>query len=60
MRVLGVVKAWTAYAIASDHLFRHRVNFDETVIALAQTAKEMNSEYKEQSEAGIALSVTLC
>jgi L-serine dehydratase len=36
------------------------VNFDETVIALAQTAKEMNSKYKETSEAGLALSVVLC
>ena len=57
----GAVKAWTAYAIASNEIAsRHRVNFDETVIALAQTAKEMNSKYKETSEAGLALSVTLC
>ena len=39
---------------------RHRVNFDECVQALAQTAKEMNSKYKETSEAGLALSVVLC
>jgi L-serine dehydratase len=57
----GAVKAWTAYAIASNEIAsRHRVNFDETVIALAQTAKDMNSKYKETSEAGLALSVTLC
>jgi len=57
----GAVKAWTAYAIASNEIAsRHRVNFDETVIALAQTAKEMNSKYKETSEAGLALSVVLC
>src|SRR6185503_15947539 len=57
----GAVKAWTAYAIASNEIAsRHRVNFDETVMALAQTAKEMNSKYKETSEAGLALSVTLC
>ena len=31
---------------------RHRVDFDATVMALAQTAKEMNSKYKETSEAG--------
>jgi L-serine dehydratase len=57
----GAVKAWTAYAIASNEIAsRHRINFDETVMALAQTAKEMNSKYKETSEAGLALSVTLC
>lgn len=57
----GAVKAWTAYMIASNEIAsRHRVNFDETVIALAETAKDMNSKYKETSEAGLAQSVTLC
>ena len=57
----GAVKAWTAYAIASNEIAsRHRISFDETVLALAQTAKEMNSKYKETSEAGLALSVVLC
>src|ERR1041384_738557 len=57
----GAVKAWTAFAIASNEIeSRHRVNFDETVAALAQTAKDMNSKYKETSEAGLAQSVTLC
>ena len=39
---------------------RHRVDLDATITALAQTAKDMNSKYKETSEAGLALSVTLC
>jgi L-serine dehydratase len=57
----GAIKAWTAYAIASNEIAsRHRVDFDATVIALAQTAKDMNSKYKETSEAGLALSVVLC
>src|SRR4030095_9864494 len=57
----GAVKAWTAYAIASNEIAsRHRVDFDECVLALAQTAREMNSKYKETSEAGLAQSVTLC
>ena len=57
----GAVKAWTAFAIASNEIAsRHRVNFDATVMALAETAKDMNSKYKETSEAGLALSVTLC
>jgi L-serine dehydratase len=57
----GAVKAWTAYAIASNEIeTRHRVSFDQCVLALAQTAKDMNSKYKETSEAGLALSVVLC
>ena len=57
----GAVKAWTAYAIASNEIAsRHRIDFDATVQALAQTAKDMNSKYKETSEAGLALSVVLC
>ena len=57
----GAVKAWTAYAIASNEIAsRHRVDFDATVAALAETAKDMNSKYKETSEAGLAMSVVLC
>jgi L-serine dehydratase len=57
----GAVKAWTAWAIASNEIASsHRVGLDETITAMAQTAKEMNSKYKETSEAGLALSVTLC
>jgi L-serine dehydratase len=57
----GAVKAWTAYAIASNEIAsRHRIDFDATVTALAQTAKDMNSKYKETSEAGLAQSVVLC
>ncbi|HEY3039159.1 MAG TPA: L-serine ammonia-lyase [Pyrinomonadaceae bacterium] len=57
----GAVKAWTAYMIASNEIAsRHRVDLDATITAMAQTAKEMNSKYKETSEAGLALSVTLC
>jgi L-serine dehydratase len=57
----GAVKAWTAWAIASNEIeSRHRVGLDETITAMAQTAKDMNTKYKETSEAGLALSVTLC
>jgi len=57
----GAVKAWTAYAIASNEIAsRHRIDLDATIAALAQTAKDMNSKYKETSEAGLALSVVLC
>jgi L-serine dehydratase len=57
----GAVKAWTAWVIATNEIeSRHRINLDETITAMAQTAKDMNSKYKETSEAGLALSVVLC
>jgi L-serine dehydratase len=57
----GAVKAWTAWAIASNEVAsRHRVDLDETITAMAQTAKDMNTKYKETSQAGLAQSVTLC
>jgi L-serine dehydratase len=57
----GAVKAWTGFLIASNEVPAHRrVDFDTTVAAMALTAKEMNSKYKETSEGGLAVSVTLC
>jgi L-serine dehydratase len=57
----GAVKAWTGYMIASNEIPAHRrVDFDTTVTAMALTAKEMNSKYKETSEGGLAVSVVLC
>jgi L-serine dehydratase len=57
----GAVKAWTGYMIASNEIpANRRVDFDTTVAALALTAKDMNSKYKETSEGGLAVSLTLC
>ena len=57
----GAVKAWTGFMIASNEIpVNRRVDFDTTVAAMALTAKEMNSKYKETSEGGLAVSVTLC
>lgn len=57
----GAVKAWTGYLIATNEIpVNRRVDFDSTVDAMALTAKEMNSKYKETSEGGLAVSVTLC
>lgn len=57
----GAVKAWTGYLIARNEIpANHRVDFDSTVNAMALTAKEMNSKYKETSEGGLAVSLTLC
>jgi L-serine dehydratase len=57
----GAVKSWTGFAIASNEIpTNRRVDFDTTVEAMALTAKEMNSKYKETSEGGLAVSVVLC
>jgi L-serine dehydratase len=57
----GAVKAWTGYIIASNEIpTSRRVDFDTTVAAMALTAKEMNSKYKETSEGGLAVSLVLC
>ena len=57
----GAVKAWTGFMIASNEIpANRRLDFDTTVSAMALTAKEMNSKYKETSEGGLAVSVTLC
>lgn len=57
----GAVKAWTGFMIASNEIPENRrLDFDTTVTAMALTAKEMNSKYKETSEGGLAVSVTLC
>jgi L-serine dehydratase len=57
----GAVKAWTGFMIASNEIpINRRVDFDTTVDAMALTAREMNAKYKETSEGGLAVSVTLC
>lgn len=57
----GAVKAWTAYCIASEEVpEERRVDLDTTIAAMALTAKEMNTKYKETSEGGLAVSVVLC
>jgi L-serine dehydratase len=57
----GAVKAWTGFLIASNEIpADRRLDFDTTVNAMALTAKEMNTKYKETSEGGLAVSVVLC
>ncbi|HEX5788047.1 MAG TPA: L-serine ammonia-lyase [Woeseiaceae bacterium] len=57
----GAVKAWTGFMIAKNEIpANRRVDFDTTVSAMALTAKEMNSKYKETSEGGLAVSLVLC
>ncbi len=57
----GAIKAYAGFMIAINEIPAHRrVEFDTTVAAMALTAKEMNAKYKETSEGGLAVSVTLC
>jgi L-serine dehydratase len=57
----GAVKSWIGFMIASNEIpVDRRLDFDTTVAAMALTAKEMNTKYKETSEGGLAVSVTLC
>ncbi len=57
----GAVKAWTGFMIASNEIpADRRLDFDTTVDAMALTAREMNTKYKETSEGGLAVSVVLC
>jgi L-serine dehydratase len=57
----GAVKAWTAFMIATNEIeSRHRVDLDTTIKTLADTGRDMNSKYKETSEAGLAQNLVLC
>ena len=57
----GAVKSWTGYLIANNEIpANHRVDLDAVIIAMAETAKDMNPKYKETSEAGLAKSLVLC
>ena len=57
----GAVKAWTGYCIAREEIpEQRRVDLDTSIAAIALTAKEMNTKYKETSEGGLAVSLALC
>src|SRR5882757_5727170 len=57
----GAVKAWVAFMIATNEIeSRHRVDLDTTIKTMAQTGRDMSTKYKETSEGGLALNLTLC
>src|SRR4029077_15585444 len=57
----GAVKAWAAFMIPTNAVeSRHRVDLDTTIKTLADTGKDMHAKYKETSEGGLALNLTLC
>ena len=46
----GAVKAWAAYAIASNEVASsHRVSLDQTISALAETARDMKSNTRRRA-----------
>ncbi|KRA83344.1 L-serine ammonia-lyase [Altererythrobacter sp. Root672] len=57
----GAVKSWTGFLMAQNEIpANRRVDLDTVITAMALTAKEMNSKYKETSEGGMAVSLVLC
>jgi len=57
----GAVKAWTAFAIASNEIeAKHRVDLDTTIKSMAEIGRDMSAKYKETSEGGLAANLTLC
>ena len=57
----GAVKSWAGFLMAQNEIpANRRVDLDTVITAMALTAKEMNSKYKETSEGGMAVSLVLC
>lgn len=58
---MGVVKAYTAYLIASDETpDHHKVGLDQAFAAMLATGRDMNCKYKETGLGGLAVSVINC
>ncbi len=57
---MGAIKAISAahLAVESDAA-KARVNLDQVIRSMWQTAQDMKSEYKETSEAGLAVAVNI-
>ena len=57
---MGAIKAINAAELALEHDQAYvRVSLDDVVKTMWETAKDMNSKYKETSEGGLAISVKL-
>jgi len=56
---MGTVKAINASKLALRGDGDHRVSLDEVIAAMKQTGEEMKSTYKETSEAGLAIHVSV-
>lgn len=56
---MGAIKAINAERLALHGDGTHRVSLDQVIAAMRQTGEDMNSKYKETSEAGLAIHVAL-
>ncbi len=56
---MGAIKAINAQRLALHGDGTHRVSLDQVIAAMRQTGEEMNSKYKETSEAGLAVHVPI-
>ena len=54
---MGAIKAINAMRLAMHSNGDHRVTLDQVIAAMRQTGEDMQSKYKETSEAGLALFV---
>ncbi len=58
---MGVVKAYTAFVIASDVLpTRYKIGLDQAIEAMRATGKDMHCKYKETAQGGLAAIVANC
>lgn len=57
---MGAIKAINASELALDHEMTHnKVTLDNVIETMWETAKDMNTKYKETSEGGLAISVQM-
>jgi L-serine dehydratase len=56
---MGAIQAINAQRLALHGDGTHRVSLDQVISAMRQTGEDMNSKYKETSEAGLAFHVPL-
>ncbi len=56
---MGAIKAINATRLAMHGDGHHRVSLDQVITAMRQTGEDMQSKYKETSEGGLALAVSV-
>ena len=56
---MGAIKAINAMRLAMQGDGDHRVSLDQVITAMRRTGEDMQSKYKETSEGGLALSVSV-
>jgi L-serine dehydratase len=57
---MGAVKAVNACRIAMNETGAHKVSLDQVIETMFQTGLDMQSRYKETSQAGLALNIIEC